>query len=54
VAGDTHFFRIDKALIKATTTLPNLTRVQTFGSSNIHWAVSPSIRPRGTSSRSTR
>jgi hypothetical protein len=37
VHGDTHFFKIDKPLINATTLLANLTRVQTFGSPNIHW-----------------
>lgn len=37
VHGDTHFFKIDKPLINATNLLPNLTRVQTFGSPNIHW-----------------
>ena len=35
--GDTHFFKIDKPLINATNMLANLTRVQTFGSPNIHW-----------------
>ena len=37
VHGDTHFFKIDKPLINATKMLSNLTRVQTFGSPNIHW-----------------
>ena len=37
VHGDTHFFKIDKPLINATNMLANLTRVQTFGSPNIHW-----------------
>ena len=37
VHGDTHYFKIDKPLINATNMLPNLTRVQTFGSPNIHW-----------------
>jgi hypothetical protein len=37
VHGDTHFFKIDKPLINATNTLTNLTRVQTFGSPNVHW-----------------
>ncbi len=35
--GDTHYFKIDKPLTNATHLLPNLTRVQTFGSPNIHW-----------------
>jgi len=37
VHGDTHFFKIDKPLFNATNMLANLTRVQTFGSPNIHW-----------------
>lgn len=37
VHGDTHFFKIDKSLINATSMLANFTRVQTFGSPNIHW-----------------
>ena len=47
VHGDTHFFKIDKPLINATSMLANLTRVQTFGSPNIHWirvTVDPSTR----------
>lgn len=44
VHGDTHFFKIDKPLINATKLLANLTRVQTFGSPNIHW-VKASIDP---------
>jgi len=35
--GDTHFFKIDKPLPDATHMLTNFTRVQTFGSPNIHW-----------------
>lgn len=37
VHGDTHYFKIDKPLIDATHLLPNFTRVQTFGSPNVHW-----------------
>ncbi len=37
VHGDTHFFKIDKPLIDATHMLANFTRVQTFGSPNVHW-----------------
>jgi hypothetical protein len=37
VHGDTHFYKIDKPLIDATHLLPNFTRVQTFGSPNVHW-----------------
>lgn len=37
VHGDTHFFKIDKPLKDAFHMIPNFTRVQTFGSPNIHW-----------------
>ena len=37
VHGDTHFFKIDKPLKDATHLLPNFTRVETFGSPNVHW-----------------
>lgn len=37
VHGDTHFFKIDKPLPGYFNTIPNFTRVQTFGSPNIHW-----------------
>lgn len=37
VHGDTHFFKVDKPLFSPTKLLPNLTRVQTFGSPAIHW-----------------
>ncbi|MGB8315926.1 MAG: hypothetical protein WCE69_15730 [Aestuariivirga sp.] len=37
VHGDTHFFKVDKPLANATTLMGNLTRVQTFGSPNVHW-----------------
>jgi len=37
VHGDTHYFKIDKPLANATSLIPNLTRVQTFGSPNVHW-----------------
>lgn len=37
VHGDTHFFKIDKPLIDATHMLANFTRLQTFGSPNVHW-----------------
>ncbi len=37
VHGDTHYFKIDKPLPDAFHMLANLTRVQTFGSPNIHW-----------------
>jgi hypothetical protein len=37
VHGDTHFFKVDKPLYSPTNLLPNLTRVETFGSPSIHW-----------------
>ncbi len=37
VHGDTHFFKLDKPLYSPTRLLPNLTRVQTFGSPLLHW-----------------
>ncbi len=37
VHGDTHFFKIDKPLIDPTHLVKNFTRVETFGSPNVHW-----------------
>jgi hypothetical protein len=37
VDGDTHYQKIDRPLIDATHLLSNFTRVQTFGSPNMHW-----------------
>jgi hypothetical protein len=37
VHGDTHFFKFDKPLYSPAKVLPNLTRLQTFGSPLIHW-----------------
>lgn len=37
VHGDTHFFKIDKPLSNQPNLLKNLTRVETFGSPNLHW-----------------
>jgi hypothetical protein len=37
VHGDTHFFKMDKPLYSPTRVLPNLVRVQTFGSPLLHW-----------------
>jgi len=37
VHGDTHFFKMDKPLYSPTKLLPNLTRLQTFGSPSLHW-----------------
>ena len=37
VHGDSHFFTLDKPLVNATHMLANFTRLQTFGSPNVHW-----------------
>lgn len=37
VHGDTHFFKIDKPMTNQSDMLKNFTRVETFGSPNIHW-----------------
>lgn len=37
VHGDTHFFKLDKPLINQANMLQNFTRLETFGSPNIHW-----------------
>lgn len=37
VHGDTHYFKMDKPLPDASHMLSNFTRVQTFGSPNVHW-----------------
>ncbi len=37
VHGDTHFFKIDKPLIDQAHLVRNITRVETFGSPNLHW-----------------
>jgi hypothetical protein len=37
VHGDTHFFKHDKPLYSPARLLPNLTRLQTFGSPSLHW-----------------
>lgn len=37
VHGDTHFFKMDKPLYAPGKTLPNFTRVETFGSPSLHW-----------------
>jgi hypothetical protein len=37
VHGDTHFFKMDKPLYSPSRVLPNLTRLQTFGSPLLHW-----------------
>lgn len=35
--GDSHYFRVDKPRLLNTAFLPNFTRVETFGSANVHW-----------------
>jgi hypothetical protein len=37
VHGDTHFFKLDRPLHNPTRLLPNLTRLQSFGSPILHW-----------------
>jgi hypothetical protein len=37
VHGDTHYFKLDKPLANATHMLANFTRLETFGSPNVHW-----------------
>ncbi len=45
--GDTHIFRVDKALIDSTDTpIQNVTRLENFGSPQVHWSrvtVDPSV-----------
>jgi hypothetical protein len=44
VHGDTHFFKIDKPLIDQAHLIKNFTRVETFGSPNVHW-IKVSVHP---------
>ena len=37
VHGDTHFFKLDKPLLDQAHLIPNFTRLETFGSPNVHW-----------------
>jgi len=37
VHGDTHFFKVDKPLVDQAHLVKNFTRVETFGSPNVHW-----------------
>ena len=37
VHGDTHFFKLDKPLLKQDDLIENFTRLETFGSPNVHW-----------------
>ena len=44
VNGDVHFFKIDKPLIDQAHLIKNFTRVETFGSPNVHW-IKVSVHP---------
>ncbi len=46
VHGDVHFFKIDKPLIDQAHLIKNFTRIETFGSPNVHW-VKVSVHPEG-------
>ncbi len=35
--GDTHFYKVDKPLVDQANLIKNFTRVETFGSPNLHW-----------------
>ncbi len=35
--GDTHFFKLDKPLLDQAHLLEKFTRLETFGSPNVHW-----------------
>jgi hypothetical protein len=37
VHGDTHFYKVDKPLVDQMHIIKNFTRVETFGSPNVHW-----------------
>jgi hypothetical protein len=37
VHGDTHYFKVDKPLIRQSELIANFTRLETFGSPNAHW-----------------
>lgn len=37
VHGDTHFFKFDKPMLHQADLLSNVSRIETFGSPNIHW-----------------
>lgn len=44
VHGDTHFYKVDKPLVDQTNLVQNFTRLETFGSPNVHW-VKVSVDP---------
>lgn len=37
VHGDTHFFKFDKPMLHQAELIPNVSRIETFGSPNVHW-----------------
>lgn len=45
VHGDTHFFKVDKPLVDQADLIENFTRVETFGSPNVHW-IQVTVDPR--------
>jgi len=45
VHGDVHFFKEDKPLVDQAHLVPNFTRLETFGSPNVHW-VKVTVDPR--------
>lgn len=45
VHGDVHFYKIDKPLINQANLIKNFTRVETFGSPNVHW-IKVSVHPK--------
>jgi hypothetical protein len=44
VHGDVHFFKVDKPLVNQAHLVKNFTRVETFGSPNVHW-IKVSVHP---------
>jgi len=46
VHGDVHFFKVDKPLVDQAHLIKNFTRVETFGSPNVHW-IKVSVHPEG-------
>jgi len=46
VHGDVHFFKVDKPLLDQAHLIKNFTRVETFGSPNVHW-IKVSVNPEG-------
>ena len=46
VHGDVHFYKVDKPLVDQAHLIKNFTRVETFGSPNVHW-IKVSVHPEG-------